>query len=91
MQILAMAVFERVVYHCALLDGSDPSRPTLVVDALLRDGDADGPLLVPVADFKRMVGVTATTAALVPLRQVGRTEVRDGVEYVTFALWQTAE
>ena len=58
------------------------------VDALLRDGDADGPLLVAVADFKRMIGVDETNTALGALRRAGRTEVRDGVEYVTFPMWE---
>ena len=53
------AVFERLVYHCACLDDRDPAHPVLEVDALLRPGDADGPLLLPMADYKRMVGFDA--------------------------------
>ena len=45
MRIRARSVFERIVYHCHCVDPADPGRPTLEVDALLRDGDADGPLL----------------------------------------------
>ena len=60
----------------------------LEVDAILREGDADGPLLVAVADFKRMIGFEATNACLAELRRAGRTEMHDGVEYVTFAMWE---
>ena len=63
----------------------------LEVDAVLRDGDADGPLLVAVADFKRMLGFDAANACVASLRRAGRTEVRDGVEYVAFAMWQPVE
>jgi hypothetical protein len=84
----ALSVFERIVYHCVCLDARDPAHPVLEVDALLREGDADGPLLVAVADFKRMVGFDATNAALGELRRAERTEVIDGVEYVTFPMWE---
>ena len=88
MRLRALSVFERIVYHCACLDPSDPGRPVLEVDAVLRDGDADGPLLIAAADFKRMIGFDATNACLAELRRTGRTETHDGVEYVTFALWE---
>lgn len=88
MRILANSVFERIVYHCALLDADRPSHPILTVDAVLRDGDADGPLLVAVADFKRMIGVPATLAALPQFRNSGRTEIHDGVEYIAFTMWE---
>ncbi len=90
MRVRALSVFERIVYHCVCVDPRDPSRPVLEVDALLREGDADGPLLVAVADFKQMVGVEAMHACLPELRRAGRTEVRDGVEYVTFPMWEPA-
>ena len=90
MRLRALSVFERVVYHCICLDPRDPAHPLLEVDALLRDGDADGPLLVAVADFKRMIGFDATTACLGELRRAQRTEVHDGVEYVTFPMWEPA-
>jgi len=88
MRLRALSVFERVVYHCACIDPVDPTRPVLEVDALLRPGDADGPLLVAVADFQRMIGFEATNAALGELRRAGRTETHDGVAYVTFPMWQ---
>jgi hypothetical protein len=84
-----LSVFERVVYHCTCIDERDPEHPVLEVEALLREGDADGPLLVAVADLKRMVGLEATSRALARLRAAGRTEARDGVEYVTFPIWET--
>ncbi len=88
MRVRALSVFERIVYHCACIDPNEPAHPVLEVDALLREGDADGPLLVAVADFKRMIGVDETNSALGALRRAGRTEVRDGVEYITFPMWQ---
>ena len=88
MWLRALSVFERVVYHCVCLDPADPTHPVLEVDALLRQGDADGPLLVPVADFKRILGFDATAACLPELRHAGRTEAHDGVEYVAFPLWE---
>jgi hypothetical protein len=83
-----LSVFERVVYHCACIDPTDPAHPVLEVDAVLRAGDADGPLLVAVADFKRMVGFDATNAALPELRRADRTATTDGVEYVVFRMWE---
>lgn len=88
MRILATSVFEHVVYHCTCTDSDDPSRIVLEVDAVLREGDADRPLLVPVADYKRMVGFEAAAAHLPRFRAAGRTEQRDGVEYLVFPLWQ---
>jgi hypothetical protein len=90
MRILATSVFERVVYHCFLLDASDPTRPVLEVDAVLHDGDADGPLLVAIADLKHMIGVAETNALVTRWRAESRTEVRDGVEYLMFPMWRPA-
>jgi hypothetical protein len=87
-RIVATAVFERIVYHSVCTDPADPAHPVLEVDALLRDGDADGPLLLPVASFKAMVGFDAAAATLLGFRAAGRTERHDGVEYLTFPLWQ---
>ena len=84
----ALSVFERIVYHCVCVDTRDPAHPVLEVDALLREGDADGPLLVAVADFKRMLGFAAANACVAQFRRAGRTESRDGVEYVSFAVWE---
>jgi len=89
MRIRALSVFERVVYHCVCVDDQDPGRPVLEVDALLRDGDADGPLLVAVADYKRMVGLANAQRHLPALREAGRTTVHQDVEHLVFPLWHT--
>ncbi len=81
-------MFERIVYHCHCVDPHDPTRPVLEVEAVLRAGDADGPLLVAVADFKRMLGFETVASALPRLRDSGRTVALDGVEYVSFPLWE---
>jgi hypothetical protein len=70
------------------VDERDPMHPVLEVDALLREGDADGALLVAVADFKRMIGVEASERLVTKMRDAGRTEAHDGVEYVTFPMWE---
>ena len=88
MRILATAVFERIVYHCGCIDPSDPGRPVLEVDAVLREGDADGPLLLPMAELKRMLGFARAEHHIADFRAAGRTEVRDGVEYLTFPVWK---
>jgi len=90
-RILASSVFERVVYHCSCLDPTDPERPMLEVDAVLRDGDSDGSLLLGVADYKRMLGFETARASLTALRDAGRTTVRDGVEYLVFPLWRAID
>jgi len=91
MRIRALSVFERIVYHCHCVDPTDPGRPTLEVDALLRDGDADGPLLVAGADYKRMVGFPVAAAHLPALRDAGRLTTVDRVEYLTFPLWEPVD
>ena len=91
MRLRALSVFEHIVYHCACIDPSDPAHPVLEVDAVLREGDADGPLLVAVADFKRMIGFDAVNAVIAELRNAGRTESHDGVEYVVFRMWEPVQ
>jgi hypothetical protein len=88
MRVLATAVFERVVYFSHCIDPADPAHLVLEVDALLREGDADGPLLLPVADWKRMAGIEVVDANLPRLRASGRTTTREGVEYITFPVWE---
>ena len=90
MRVLATAVFERVVYFSHCLDPNDPAHLVLEVDAVVRDGDADGPLLLPVADWKRMAGFDVVDVNLPRLRAAGRTTTRDGVEYITFPVWERA-
>src|SRR5438045_8689259 len=82
MRILVTAVFEQLVYHCTCIDERDPAHPRLEVDAILRDADAAGPLLLPLADYKRLAGFDTADARLPAFRSAGRTETRDGVEYL---------
>jgi hypothetical protein len=90
-RILVTAVFEQIVYHCVCIDDRDPAHPRLEVDAVLRDGDAEGPLLLPVAEYKRMVGFDMAEARLPAFRAAGRTEFRDRVEYLVFPVWERVE
>jgi hypothetical protein len=91
MRIRALSVFEGVVYHCWCTDPSNPCRPTLEVEALLRPGDADaesGPLLLPVADYLTMLGSTpAALACLEELRGKGRVVEHLGVPHLSFPTW----
>ncbi len=89
-RILAQSVFEGVVYHCQPIDLSHPCRPTLEVDALLRPGDADaeaGPLLLPVADYIRMLGIDVARPCLQELAAKGRLTKRLDVDHITFPTW----
>jgi hypothetical protein len=91
MRIRALSVFEGVVYHCYAIDRSHPCRPTLEVDALLREGDADehsGPLLLTVADYVTMVGdMTIARPCLRELDTKGRIVDRLGAEHISFPTW----
>ncbi len=90
MRILALSVFEGVVYHCAALDLAHPCRPTLEVEAVLRAGDADadaGPLLVPVADYIAMVGIDVARPCLDELARRGRIVHRQDVAHLAFPTW----
>jgi hypothetical protein len=89
-RILASSVFEGVVYQSTALDASHPCRPTLEVDALLRPGDADadaGPLLLPVADFVRMLGIEVARPCLHELAAKGRIVQRLDVDHIAFPTW----
>ncbi|GAC1594178.1 MAG: hypothetical protein NVS3B21_15930 [Acidimicrobiales bacterium] len=91
MRILASSVFEGVVYHCDALDTTNPCRPVLEVDALLRPGDADsGPLMVTCADYIRMAGPDARRC-LAELAERGRIVTHLGVRHVTFPTWTRIE
>jgi hypothetical protein len=90
-KILAQAVFEGVVYNSIALDLTNPCRPTLDVDALLRPGDADaesGPLLLPVAEYIRMLGIEIARPCLEELAARGRIVPRLDVDHVSFPTWQ---
>ncbi len=94
MRILALSVFEGVVYHCWCVDSSQPCRPTLEVDALLRPGDADaeaGPLLLPVADYIAMLGVEVAAPCLDELEAKGRIVERLDVKHLAFPTWTAVD
>jgi len=76
------------VYHCALVDGTNPCRPTLEVDAVIRDGDADGPLLLPLADYVTLAGgADAVRPCLTRFREAGRIVDHLGVAHLAFPFW----
>lgn len=91
MRIRALSVFEGVVYHCWCVDASQPARPTLEVDAVLRPGDADaasGPLLLSIADYISMAGGLETArAGLDRLSARGRIVTHLGVPHIAFPTW----
>ena len=87
MRIVALSVFEGVVYHCHPVDLRNPCRPTLEVDARTQPGDLDaGPLLVTVADYVRMVG-DAARECIPKLRDAGRITKWMGVDHISFPTW----
>jgi len=91
MRIRALSVFEGIVYHCVCIDPSNPCRPTLEVDALLRPGDADaeaGPLLLTATEFAAMVGDPVQARRCIDrLAAKGRIVERLGVAHVSFPTW----
>lgn len=93
MRIRALSIFEGVVYHCWCVDPSQPCRPTLEVEAVLRPGDADaesGPLLLSVADYIPMVGgPDAAAPCLEQMSAKGRLTEHLGVPHIRFPTWTT--
>ena len=88
MRIRALSVFEGVVYHCAVIDRSSPCRPTLEVEAVLRDGDAVGPLLLTVADYVLMAGgPEVARPCLDQLAARGRIVSHLDVAHLAFPTW----
>jgi len=91
-RIRALSVFEGVVYHSWAIDPSNPCRPTLEVEALLRPGDADaeaGPLLLSVADYIVMAGgFDAARPCLHELAAAGRIVEHLGVDHIAFPTWE---
>jgi hypothetical protein len=89
--IRAVSVFEGVVYHCYSPDVSNPCRPTLEVEAVVRDGDVDaGPLLVSLADYLTLAG-GAADHCLDRLRRRGRIIEHLGVPHLSFPTWTPVE
>jgi hypothetical protein len=88
-RIRAVSVFEGIVYQSFVVDPTNPLRPTLEVEAVLRQGDADeGPLLLSVAEFLVMSGDQAVAAACVDdLAAQGRLVEHLGVPYLAFPFW----
>jgi len=88
MRLRALAVFERVIHQCVVIDAVRPDRPVLEVDAILRDGDADGALLLPVPTFMALAGgPDAAEPALRSLHRAGRIVVHDDLAHLTFPMW----
>jgi hypothetical protein len=88
-RIRALSVFEGIVYHSHPIDTANPCRPTLEVEALVRDGDVDsGPLHLAVAEYAVMVGDTEVGRRCVAeLREKGRIVEILGVAYIAFPTW----
>jgi hypothetical protein len=87
-----MSVFEHVVYHSACLDPSNPSRPTLEIDAVIREGDVDdGPVLLPWADFVFMVGKPVADRCYAGFAEAGRIVDHLDVKHLAFPLWTAGE
>jgi hypothetical protein len=91
-RIRAIAVFERVVYNCFVTDAARPERPLLEVDALLREGDADGPILLPAPQYMALVGgPDLARPYLRALERQGRLVEHQGVTHLAFPTWQVVE
>ena len=82
-------MFEGVVYHCAVVDAAHPCRPTLEVEAVLREGDADqGPILLSVAEYVVMAGgLDVARPCLDHLAAKGRIVGHLGVDHLAFPTW----
>lgn len=92
MRIKAMSVFEGVVYHSTCLDSSNPMRPTLEVEAVVREGDVDsGPLLLPWPDFVFMVGRNVAVSCYREFDAQERIVDHLGVPHLAFPLWTAGE
>ncbi len=89
MIICAVSVFEGIVYHSYVIDQSKPCKPTLVLDALVRDGDIDsGPLMVSLAEYAALAGGPELVAPCIPhLRKKGRIVDHMGAAYLAFPTW----
>jgi len=91
-RIRALAVFERVIYNCVVTDGTRPERPVLEVDAVLRDGDADGALLLPAPTYIALIGGRDRADPMLrDLDRRGRLVDHDGIKHLTFPTWEVVD
>ena len=91
MKLLATAVFESVIYNSRLVDASRPDRLNLIVDAVLRPGDADaGPLLMPVPELVVHITRPVARRLLPAYRREGRIVDHLGVPHLAFSFWEPA-
>lgn len=89
MRIRATAVFERVIYNCFVSDPARPDLPVLEMDALLREGDADGPVLLPVPLFMALVGGPEVAEPILrKLSAQGRIVRHQDVAHLSFPTWR---
>lgn len=87
-----MSVFEGIVYHSVCLDESNPQRPTLEVDAVVRAGDVDeGPVLLPWPDFVFMVGEAVARRCYATFAEDERIVDHLGVKHLAFPLWTAGD
>lgn len=87
-----MSVFEGIVYHCVCLDPSNPRRPTLEIEAVVRDGDVDdGPVLLPWPDFVFMVGGDVARDCFRAFVREDRIVEHLGVKHLAFPLWTAGD
>jgi hypothetical protein len=92
LKIKAMSVFEGIVYHSVCLDPSNPHRPTLEVEAVVRDGDVDdGPVLLPWPDFVFMVGEETARRCYDGFAADDRIVDHLGVKHLAFPLWTAGD
>ncbi|MGI9603880.1 MAG: hypothetical protein ACR2QE_18495 [Acidimicrobiales bacterium] len=91
MKLLATAVFESIIYSSRLVDASNPDRLGLIVDAILRPGDADeGPLLMPVPELVVHISEPIARRLLPGYRRQGRMVDHFGVTHLAFPFWEPA-
>jgi hypothetical protein len=76
--VRAFSVFEGIVYHCALVDGTHPCRPTLEVDAVIRARSHGKKSL---DDFARaFFGIAPGSSLVVPYTRAEIVQALNGVQ-----------
>ena len=87
-----MSVFEGIIYHSVCVDRTNPHRPVLEVEAVVRDGDVDdGPILLPWPDFITMVGRATADRCYPDFRAADRFVDHLGVTHLRFTMWTPGE